>query len=236
MFVLSAVDDRLGKVRVPAMTENLVPLLEVSGSFVRGCRNAARGVLVLAEAKEYGGIVAAERTAWEMWNELDYLLGTDKPQDEAVKVQVNGVLDVLELVSDMDYAPASMVDNHKEALARFERDYPALVEDVRGQRKKGRYHWSGLSRTKVVAPTESSKAVYKMLSWESHPDIAAIRDVSGEIKGNDGVLKFYESEDVDALVERAASSASECLLRAWNLFAHFWQQQKIESVPERKPV
>jgi hypothetical protein len=77
----------------------LVPLVEATGAFVRGCWEAARGVLVLAMAGEYGGIGAAERQAWEMWNEVEFLLLSADPPRNGVKVQVNALIDVIELLT-----------------------------------------------------------------------------------------------------------------------------------------
>lgn len=212
----------------------LVPLLEVSGSFVRGCLDAARGVLAMADAREYGGIVAAERSAWEMWNELEYLLRGNRAPDDAIKVQINGLLEVLDLVKDLNDVPAGMADRNATALERFEKEYPALVQEVKDQRGNRRFHWSGRSRTSVVAPGDAERIVYKMLSWQTHPDILAIRDVSGTIRQGEADLTFSQPDDVNALVERSASSTSECLLRAWNLFAQFWTLATIDDVPPRQ--
>lgn len=236
-IVVAGVTERLTRVRVSPMTDNLIPLLEVSGALVRGCLEAACGVLALARTPEWGGIVAVERTAWEMWNELEFVLRAEDPPGEAVKVQVNALLDVIGLLETTTItAPAGMLDRNKEGLARFERAYPELVESVRQQRKNRRMHWSGHSRTAVVGPDPASKAVYKMLSWDTHPDVISIRDISASIENGVATLDFGAERDVPQLVERPCGAASESLLRSWNLFAEFWKQERLVDAPPRKPT
>lgn len=210
-----------------------VPLVEATGAFVRGCWEAARGVLVLATAGEYGGIAAAERQAWEMWNELEYLLRSSDPPRNGVKVQVNALIEVIAHLTDVDVA-AEMLEKNTTGLAKFEAGYPDVVAEVKAQRKRWK-HWSGQSRTSIVAPTGSARSVYKMLSWETHPDIGPIRDVSTEQRDGVTYLDLTVSVDIDALLERSASSTSECLLRAWNAFADSFGQERIDNAPPRKP-
>ena len=235
-LVVVAVSERLDRVHVPGMTTNLVPLLEVSGAFLQGCLDAARGVLAMARAREHGGIVAAERAAWEFWSELDYLLRQPDPPTAAVTVQVNALMELIKWLRTRGESYPEMLRRNEESLSRFEHSYPEVVHAVRDRREKGRFHWSGKSRTKVVGPTSVSADVYKLLSWETHADVLAIRDVEATIANGDGALTLYRPDDalVLALVERSASSSSECLLRAWNAFAQFWQQEELESVPPRK--
>jgi hypothetical protein len=72
-----------------------------------------------------------------------------------------------------------------------------------------------------------------MLSWETHPDIGPIRDISREERNGVIYLDLTVRADVDMLVERSASSTSECLLRAWNAFAQSFGQKRIDEAPPR---
>jgi hypothetical protein len=235
-IVVSAVSERLRDVRVPGMTANLAPLLEVSGAFVQGCLDAGRGVLAMSRAKEHGGIVAAERSAWELWNELDYLLRRPDPPMEAVKVQVNALLELTSWLKKQEHVSSDVLKLNEDGLGRFKHEYPEIVRVVEEQRKKSRFHWSGQKRSKIVGPTAKWADVYKLLSWETHPDILSIRDVESTFEDGYGVLTLNLPDDalILALRERSASSTSECLLRCWNAFAQFWMQQEIEFVPPRK--
>ena len=230
---MESVTARLNVVQLRGLRPELIPLVEVSAALVRGCLDNSRGVLTLAEAGEYGGSASAERSAWEAWYELKYLLLTPDPPRDAARVQVNALLQVIELLEKRSEW-AAMLEKNQNALAIFETTHPDVVAEVRTQRKKDRRHWSGRSRTTVVAPTEPAKDAYKALSWETHPDVASIRDVSAVLRDGIGYLNF-RLEDNDAAVERSASSASECLLRAWNAFAQSFGQKQIEGAPPRKP-
>jgi hypothetical protein len=127
-----------------------------------------------------------------------------------------------------------MFEKNTAGLAKFEASHPDVVDEVRQQRKKKRHHWSGQSRTSIVGRTDAARSVYKMLSWEAHPDIGPIRDVSTDDRDGVSYLDLTVSADVDALVERAASSTSECLLRAWNAFADSFGQEAIDDAPPRR--
>jgi hypothetical protein len=233
-YIVAEVSKRLKVIPLHGLTPELVPLVEASGAFVRGCWEAARGVLVLAAASEYGGIVAAERQAWEMWNELEYLLLSADPPRNGLKVQVNALIEVVELLTVLNVSPELLARNNG-SLAELATAHPDVVAEVRQQRKKGRHHWSGQSRTLVVGKTDASRAVYKMLSWEAHPDIGPIRDISTEDRDGVSYLVLTDLDDVDTAVERSASNASECLLSAWNAFADSFGQAPIEGAPSRKP-
>jgi len=231
-YVVEEVSQRLLVVPLRGLRPEHVPLVEASGAFVRGCWEAARGVLALARVGEYGGIAAAERQAWEMWSELDYLLLGPDPPRNGVKVQVNAFIDVIELLTKLD-VPAEVRENNTAGLARFESSHPEVVAEVRLQRKSQK-HWSGKSRTSIVGPTDATRSVYKVLSWETHPDIGPIRDISTEERDGVTYLDLTVRADVDAVVERSASSTSECLLRAWNAFAQSFGQKRIDDAPPRK--
>jgi hypothetical protein len=209
--------------------------VEVCGALVRGCLEGARAVLLLANANEFGGIAAVERSVWEMWSEMDYLLSSADPARNARKIQINALIEVIELLTERS-APQAMIDNNKNGLAKFEAAYPDIVKEVRGQRKKKRYHWTGGSRSKVIGSSSSAAtSVYKMLSWETHPDVVSIRDIEAITDGNGGYLEFNATPDATAFVERSASATSECLLRAWNAFAQSFAQNLIDDAPPRVP-
>jgi hypothetical protein len=134
-YVVAEVSRRVRTVPLHGLKPELVPLVEATGAFVRGCWEAARGVLVLAMAGEYGGIGAAERQAWEMWNEVEFLLLSADPPRNGVKVQVNALIDVIELLTALSY-PAEMFEKNTAGLAKFEASHPDVVDEVRQQRKK----------------------------------------------------------------------------------------------------
>ena len=143
-IVVAGVSERLAHVHVAGMTTNLIPLLEVSGAFVQGCLDAGRGVLAMARAREYGGIVAAERSAWELWNELDYLLHQPDPPTEAVKVQVNALFELTSwLKRQKDTSPEMLARNEKGCSASSV-SIPTLFAWLRNSDKKG--NSTGLER------------------------------------------------------------------------------------------
>ncbi len=222
--VLDAVQPKLKGIQVDGMSPDHSPLLEVSAALVRGAFHHCQSILALADAQSWGGIGTVERAAWEMWNELDYLLRSKDPTSAAVKVQANAVLEIVDLLEKTDDAPAGMLERNREFRDRLEARYPGPFAKIRAQRtgKKKKWHWSGLSRTAVVGPDEASSRVYKLLSWESHPDIVSLRDIEVAFEENRARVCFGDEGDLSAAIERSCRSSAELLLRSWNLFAQFW--------------
>ena len=84
-----------------------------------------------------------------MWREIDYLLLSTDPPRNGVKIQVNALIDVIDLITDLD-APPEMLQKNRDGLAKFEASHPDVVAEVRQQRKKRKFHWSGQSRSAIV--------------------------------------------------------------------------------------
>ncbi len=227
-FVIEGVGQRMVLVSLDEMNEDGCALLEVAGAYLRGCFEAACGVATLAAFSEYGGLFAAERAAWEMGQELEYLLRCDKPAEGAIKAKVNATLELLEYVEEGDEGTGLKAANEL-ALAAYEARYPLLVAEVRKQRLDRRFHWSGeRSRSAVVASPGSKKRLYGMLSWEAHPVMCVIRDVEAVPREGKTVLKFVEADNPKRGMERAAWATGEYLHRAWNDFAAAFGQEPID--------
>ena len=210
--------------------------LEVSGSLLRGCYEAAQGVKALVEARQFGGLFAAERAAWEMWRELEYFFAAGDVGSSAVKAKANATIEVLEALSDDSDAPEDIRVENEKALAELESKFGTLVAEVREQRADRRFHWSGQrSRSAIVAAKGTPfHRVYKMLSWEAHPQLCFIREISTEEVGNRTFLRF-ETSEADRAFERAAWAVSEYLQRAWNQFAAGWGQTQIDFPLSKAP-
>ena len=226
---VAAVQLRLKYIRIEGLAKEHAPLLEVSAALVRGTHQHCHSVLALAEANSWAGMATVERAAWEMWNELDYLLRSDDPPYTAVKVQANAVFDVIDLLQKTPNAPSGMLQRNEEFRDRLEAEHSNAVAEVRKQRKDRKWHWSGISRTAVVGPDDASRQVYKLLSWESHPDIASLRYIDVVFEGDHALVRFGD-EGNGVASDRSSRSATELLLRSWNLFAQFWGLEPITGI------
>lgn len=228
---LAAVQTPLYRIEVPGLRAEDVPLLEVTAALVRGVYQQCQSVLALADAHSWSGLGAVERAAWEMWNELEFVLRSENPSHAAAKVQANAVLGVVSLLENTDDVPAGMLERNRELLERLEKRHRAACDEVREQRKARKWHWSGQPRTSVVGPTDASKKVYKLLSWETHPDMASLREVEVTFDGNVAHLKFGDEEGGTGAIDRSCRSAAEMLLRSWNLLAQYWRLPPVTGVP-----
>lgn len=225
--IVGQVRDRLAGLHVFLPEDDGLPLLEVTSALLRGCLDAADAVLRLSE-HGYQGLHAVERAAWEHWKELEFLLARQTRFRDARKVQINATIEVLDFLRGRADTPPGMIERTQDTLAGQEREWPAEVAEVRDQRKRRKFHWSGESRSSVVAPAGSASDVYRLLSWESHPDVASIRDVTATRNGDEGDVTFHEPEDLQVMIDRSTWSTRKCLTRAWNVFASAWGLDQID--------
>lgn len=227
LAIIAAVGERMQRVNLPELTAPGSELLEAAGAFLRGCYESAQGVAALAGANEYGGVIAVERMGWEMWRELEYLLRSAEPDKSAIKVKANAALELIGTLDPTDFSSQEMHLKTETLLLDLEKSYPSEVAEVRDQRSGKRFHWSGGSRSAVVASAGSLRDVYKMLSWHSHPDMCVLRDISTEVRDGRSWLVFHDEGDASRAIERACWATGEYLQRAWNLFAQALDQEEI---------
>ena len=123
-----------------------------------------------------------------------------------------------------------IIERVAEVIAEYERTQPGLVHEMRGLRTKQKSrHWSGATRTDIYAPDDTSRTVYKLLSWVSHPIAVGVHDVEVRASGSEATVRFQPIENRDILAERVAWAVGHSLLFSWNDFAEVWGFEKVES-------
>lgn len=230
-WLTAEIRGRTSPLLVANIADEDLPLLEVTAGLLRCCLEATEGVEALLTAGRYEAVFPIERAAWEIWSEFRFLIGRESRKRDAVKVEVNAILEVIETLPKIDKgaAPDDLLQRNEELLRLREGAYPELVAEVRGQRKKKQFHWSGQRRTDVFAATETDRLVYSLLSWEAHPVMGILRDVKTQRTDGGIELRFASpASEAPDLRERPAWSVTGYLWYLWVQFAKLWHIPSFE--------
>ena len=99
--------------------------------------------------------------------------------------------------------------------------YPEASAEVRTQRGRRKYHWSGISRSEMERTLGGSAFAYQFLSWDAHGTMGPIRDVS--FKLSDGMAHFrFGRLETESSVKFCAWMNGGVLYYIYNDFARMW--------------
>jgi hypothetical protein len=158
------------------------------------------------------------RTIYEIWLDFSHLLAGGDRDKNAAKLQINSLL---ELTWCMDKAGDAFADDMRECVKGsldYHRDRRADAHsEVVEQRKGRKYHWSGLSRTKLES-LHGAENVYTILSWDAHATTAGVRGSQIVEEGGSYSITFDDDDD-DASTRKDAWSASGFVYYMYARFA-----------------
>lgn len=166
------------------------------------------------------------RTIYEIWLDFKHLLTVEERDKNAAKLQINALL---ELMRYMDKAGNAFPDDTRNCV-KSSLDYhcdrrPDAHAEVVEQRKKRKYHWSGMTRTQLES-LHGAENVYTYLSWESHATMAGIRDSQIVEDGNSYSIAF-DHDDKDDPMSMNAWAASGYV---YYMYAHFADEFGFPSI------
>lgn len=169
------------------------------------------------------------RAIYELWIEHKYLLTVGEPSINAIKAQINATFEMLEFA---EARPESFglngLDGIKRNIAFWANKYPEILNKIRNQRQKRRFHWSGVSRSQMERIVMPAPEVYQMLSLEAHSVLSPIRDVEFIKKGSTYTLWFEPQNTPLVDPEFVSYSVGGILYNMWNEYAEFFGLQIIE--------
>jgi len=195
-------------------------------ALLRAAMVQAAAVLTLARTQVAEAAQVNVRSLFEAWVNLRYLLLHGDPTRNARKCIASAHLELRDHVSTLTDSEKN-VAKIDALLDRLKKADAAAVQDVVAQRQERRYHWSGLSRTKLVEtvgaalpPQEVNlRQAYKVMSWDGHHDIAVIRDVQRAAMENGEHLEFRHWQAQQETAEGCAYMALGLLADCWTVFA-----------------
>lgn len=203
-------------------------LFKVTASWLTRCFDLAKGLATLVQQELYAPACVLHRTVWELWIDWRYLLRTSGRRVNAAKVLLCAQIEALELI---DAHPEAFDEAYRGALrsnlGEFEARHPKASAVVRRQRRRGRFHWSGLSYSKMERGLGGNFGIYGPLSWEAHGTVTAMRDVRLEVGDNVALFQFGQSAEVYR-PNFLLYSAGGVLFYIYNDLADMWGLPAIE--------
>ena len=200
--------------------EELEPLI-VCTSLVRLAFSHARAVSFLLREGLVESIAPLERTIYEIWVEFRYFVREGNKIENARRLMINAGLEFSEYaIKARRTLSAEAVRACLRSLRSYKLDFPEIYEAVRLQRKRRKYHWSGLSRSELVKKVATDITFYKGLSWEVHAVLSPIRDLSMPTEDDDDVINFQPVNDLEEQAELQAWTVGGMLYNLWNEYAY----------------
>lgn len=228
--LLEYVRQQMMGIRMSDVAETREDLLRVTSELLRGVVSIGEAVSALLGRQQVEATAALERAAWEMSEEIQFLLRRDNPDEDATRSRIHAALDVQEHANASGDSGAGLRESVNAEIAQYERTHAALVDEMRNLRKKRKgLHWSGKTRTDVYAPDPPSRTAYKLLSWEAHPIAVGIQDVKIDRDGAAVTVTFPPVEDVEALADRVAWAVAHSVFYVWNSYAAVWGLRRVAS-------
>ncbi|MFZ5450884.1 MAG: DUF5677 domain-containing protein [Thermodesulfobacteriota bacterium] len=170
-----------------------------------------------------------QRAIYELWIEHKYLLSVGEPLINAIKAQINANFEAIEFAEARPESFSSdRLDGIKRNIDFWSIEHPNIIKEIRDQRKKRRFHWSGVSRSQMERAVMPAPEVYQMLSWEAHAVLSPIRDVEF-FKGDSEYRLWFEPRNTPTVnPEWVSYFAGGILYYMWNSYAEFFGLPSIE--------
>jgi hypothetical protein len=206
----------------PQVAPDLLMVFTVTGTWLNLALTRAKAILLLATQGLAEAVGPLVRALWELWTEWQYLLNHGDRALNAAKVTLSAMLEGLDVFeAHLGTRQPTTLARLKQAVQEFEAGYPRASDEVRAQRGKRKYHWSGLSRSEMERSVSGTAVVYKLLSWEAHGVPCPVRDVLLEL--NDEVRRSWFGQQLrESDVNRPVWIAHGVLFHVYNDFAHLW--------------
>ena len=212
--------------------DNLEALV-VATSFVRLGLSYAKGINTLLRLEQAEATPPLHRALYELWVELSFLLRAGEVEENAAKFSINATLELEDFIEERKrYFTEEAIVGIRRTIASHEMSHPEVVALIREQRQRRRYHWSGMSRSRMERQVAGyDTQIYKVMSWEAHVVLSPIRDLEILVKDESSATLSFRPQDTPMVnPEFVAHLAGGTLFFMWNEYAkHFdFPQVKIE--------
>lgn len=176
----------------------------------RGAVNLLKGDLVMAAGP-------VERALYEIWCEVRMLF--EQGSRGARKMFLNSLLELVETGSSNGSADQELKVLYRRISEELETRYPDEAAEVRDQRRRRRFHWSGLTRRQLSELGSPNGLVYRLLSWETHATHVAVRDQLGFYCRGSNMEKQFPAARAEYMnPEQVAFRCSAYLSDMWDRY------------------
>jgi hypothetical protein len=163
------------------------------------------------------------RALWELWIEWRYFL---RQRDRGLCADKVILQAKLEFIRWCEKRPVTLniptVASLPRRLREFELQHPQASAEIKFQRQKGKFHWSGKSRAAIERELAGGdNTAYEFFSWDAHAVMRPIRDVSIDIRDGVATLSFGRQQS-ERDVELLDWTSGGVLFYMYNDFANLW--------------
>jgi len=221
-WLIQQIEEKVRRCGEPKVPPDLMEAFVVTSTWLNNALTHAKAILTLISQGLPDAVGPTQRALYELWIDWRFLLRHGDRNFNAAKVNINAMLEALE---SFEKQPAR-IDPKEFADARrrtreFELRYPEASAEVRTQRGRRKYHWSGISRSEMERTLGGSAFAYQFLSWDAHGTMGPIRDVS--FKLSDGMAHFrFGRLETESSVKFCAWMNGGVLYYIYNDFARLW--------------
>jgi hypothetical protein len=221
-WLIQQIEERVTQESLPPVDAELLVLFSVTGAWFNTALTRTRAILMLLEHGLQEAAGPLQRALWELWTDWHYLLKHGDRIRNALKVRLNAMVEAVESLDNQQHKlPPPMLVQMKQDVQEFEAQYPDVSAEVRAQRKKRKFHWSGLIRSERERTFSGGTFVYQYLSWEAHGIMNPIRDVSWDF--NDEIARFrFGRRETESEIDQVACMSGGVLFYIYNDFAQLW--------------
>jgi len=221
-WLIKQIEGRVKGADDPQVPPEFLVVFTVTGAWLNRALTEAKAILLLTTQGLAEAVGPLQRALWELWIDWRYLLNRGDRPLNAAKATLSAMLEGLDVFEAyLGTCHPTTLARLKQDVEEFEAGHPRASAEVRAQREKRKYHWSGLSRSGMERSLAGSAVVYKLLSWEAHGVVSPVRDVSFELNDEVAHSRFGQ-EILESDVNRAAWITGGVLFYAYNDFALLW--------------
>jgi hypothetical protein len=221
-WLIRQIEERASRGVQPQVSPELLMVFTVTGTWLNRALAQAKAILLLTTQGLAEAVGPPQRALWELWIDWRYLLNRGDRPLNAANATLSAMLEGLDVFeTHLGTCHPTTLARLKRHVQQFEAEYPAASAEVRAQREKRRYHWSGVSRSEMERTVSGAAVVYKLLSWEAHGAVSPIRDVSFEL--NDDLARFrFGRQQSESDLDRLSWMVGGVLFYIYNDFAQLW--------------
>lgn len=188
-----------------------------ASSLFRLAGDIGLSIILLLENNHIETSVMLERNLYELWCEFRYL--NNNSEKGSVKAHINSAYEYIDFFKLSKGFKES--DKYKDLMHLVEylgKIYPTEKREVEQQRKNYKFHWSGISKTKMIksVAADGNISIYRLLSWETHAVMTSLRDLTEQTEETtsfkDNLSKIMSAQDI-------AFRTTGCLYYFWYEYA-----------------
>lgn len=208
---------------------NNIEVMLVATGLVERALSYSSAIRTLINNDQTAETQPLQRAIYELWVEHKYLLTVGEPSINAIKAQINATFEALEFAEARKESFSSdVLDRIRRNITFWSEEYANILKEVRTQRQKRRFHWSGVSRSQMERKVMPAPDVYQMLSWEAHAVLSSIRDVEF-IKKDSTYTLWFEPQNTPTIDSEMVSwFIGGILYYMWNSHAEFFGLPTID--------